>query len=562
MDLWPAPRRWRPAIDQVRRAVVVIGGLVALAALVAHHGLVLSGEWARRVELGYEVAVGALVVELILTAWITPRFSSFLRSRIAPLLLLLLVGIQLAVLRFGGVGRDRILAHLDLGTLAQAYVAVLQFGVLGGLLLTLARANRRLSTKRLAPGRTVFGLFLILIVAGSLALQLPRVTTDREGLSWLDAAFTATSAVCVTGLTVVDVSADLTSTGQGMVLVLIQLGGLGIMALTGFLAVATGLRLGIRERAVLADVLHTEVVSQVGRHLRTIVVLTFIVEAVGALLLWRPMAELYPGRDAFGLAVFHSISAFCNAGFSNLPGNLTSAANSLRINVVVMLLIMLGGLGVTTLTSTALWIRARRGRRHVHLRVTTRLVWITSAGLWLGGFALLSVTARTAGFNTVDIATFSGPALLMLMVWMFVGGAPGSTAGGIKVTTLAVMGGVVSNIFTGKQRVTVAGREVHDASIREAIVVVFVGGLAAVVGLGVLLAVEPLPFLPLAFESISALGTTGLSMGATTQLSAVGKVAIMVLMFVGRLGPLTLVLAVGHGRAVAERYPTERVVVG
>jgi trk system potassium uptake protein TrkH len=316
------------------------------------------------------------------------------------------------------------------------------------------------------------------------------------------------------------------------------------------------------------------------------VVVTFAIEAVGMLALVRPFAEVAPERDAWALAAFHSVSAFCNAGFSTLDGNLVRATAAVRVNAVIMTLIALGGLGFSTLVLTSTWLVQRARRHRIQLRMSVRLVWITSAWLWVGGTVALvvlewggalsglspahrflvaafhSVTARTAGFNTIDISAFSGASLLVLMLLMYVGGAPGSTAGGIKVTTVAVMLGVVRSTLRGDGRVVVGGREIHEASLREAIAVVFVGGLVVVVALGILLCVEPLPFLPLAFESVSALGTVGLSLGITPQLSGVGKVVLMLLMLVGRVGPLTLVLAVGRAVAARERYPTERVPVG
>lgn len=585
MDLWPAPQPWRPILHRIRHAAILVAGLLSLVALVAQYGLEpghwLAEEWGGPIFLA---AAGVILLELLLSAWTSPRLRDFLRARAPALVLLALLLVPLAVLRFATADRDRWLSELDLPSLAHAYLVVFQVYVAGSLLLAAARVNRRLSGLRVAPAKMALGLFLLLITLGTLALRLPRATA--VDLGWLDAVFTATSAVCVTGLIVVDTETAFTPTGWFVLGLLIQLGGLGIMAITGFLAVAAGQGLGIRERAVLADLLSPDVTVTVVRHLRVMVLVTLGIEAIGALLLVGPFARLFPDRDPWGLAVFHSISAFCNAGFSTLSENLLVAGRDPGVAGVVMLLVMCGGIGFATLAATVGWAWRRSRGHHVPPRLHVMLVWSTSAVLWVGGSVLFaglewghsleglswgdrgiaavfhSVCARTAGFNSVDMGALSSAGALVVMGLMFVGGSPGSTAGGIKVTTLAVMAAVAHGIIRGRQEVQIRGREVHPENVREAIVVVFVGGAALITALLVLLVTETVPFVPLAFEAVSAMGTTGLSMGATSQLTPVGKGVLIVLMIVGRLGPLGLILAISHRPRLGVRYPTERVPLG
>jgi trk system potassium uptake protein TrkH len=582
MDFWPAPEAWRPWIRRARTLVVLGAGLVSAAALIAVHGV--GGEEKEHLaRTGFQVAAWALGLELVLKAWLSPRWSRFLRARAIPLVLLAVVVVQAAVLRLGGgSGPTR---PVWLGLLTQGYLISLQIFILGSLTVEAVRVNRRLAHLRVRPGRLVLGLFAGLILGGAALLLLPRATVPGVDLSWVDALFTATSAVCVTGLVVRDTGADFSLLGQGIILALIQLGGLGIMSVTAFWALVGGRGLGVRERAVLADLLHAQVAGQVVQLLRGIILLTFAVEAVGALLLW-PMLGRLGVPDPLGHAVFHSISAFCNAGFSTFDDSLIRFSGAPEVQAVIMLLIILGGLGFSTLLASPLWLWSRlRGRRR-RLPLSARLIWSVSGLLWLAGFifacalewngalsslapgeriwaaAFHSVTTRTAGFSTIDVAALAPPTLLLTMILMFIGGAPGSTAGGIKVTTLAVMAGAVAGIFRGVERVQLGRRRVDPGNVREALGVVFLGGLAVLAGMLLLLVVEDRPFLPLAFEAVSALGTVGLSTGITPHLGDAARLILVGLMFLGRLGPLTLVLAAGGRRPHSYDYPTEHVPVG
>jgi trk system potassium uptake protein TrkH len=297
------------------------------------------------------------------------------------------------------------------------------------------------------------------------------------------------------------------------------------------------------------------------------------------------MVGLDPERGVWH-AVFHSVSSFCNAGFSTFSENLAVARGSMSIQATVMGLVALGSVGVPTLLATLEWWRQRRRGWRRRVPSGVRVVWVTSAVLWLGGAALLwafgdrgslselhgpgralaalfhSVSARTAGFNTVDVGSMAPAALLLLMLLMFVGGAPGGTAGGIKVTTFSVLVASVRSMVRGEAEVLIFGRAVDRQNVREALALAFIAGASICVGLTALLLIEGASFLDLAFETVSALCTTGLSTGVTDQLSAGGRVVVILLMFVGRVGPLTVALAVVAPRARNVRHPRQRVPVG
>lgn len=578
----PAPNRW---VSRLRDATLAVASLLCLGALVVQLGFESSPRRQGWIEGVTVLAAVALAVELGVGAWVAPRWRRYLRRRWLVILLLAAWFLQLAVVRQGWLPAHASITGTAVGGALQAYVVGLQVWLGLVLLGEASRLNRRLARLRVRPGRIVVLLFLFLVVAGTLLLRLPRATPEGVELGWLECLFTATSAVCVTGLTVVDLSSDLTGLGQGIVLLLIQLGGLGIMALTGFLAVTFGPGLGIRERMLLADLVQEDMVSQVARALRLLVAITLALEAVGVALLWEPMHRL-GGEAGAWHAVFHSVSSFCNAGFSTFSDNLAAARGEPVVNGAVALLVALGSVGVPSLVATVGWWRMRSRGRQVPLAVGLRVIWFASGVLWIGGaLALLlldrggslgqlagferwmaalfhSVSARTAGFNTVEIGGLAPAALLLLMVFMFVGGAPGGTAGGIKVTTFSVLLANVRALLRGDSQVLVFGRAVDEQNVREALALALLAGIAVVVGLGTLLTLEDAGFLDLAFETVSALCTTGLSTGITGDLSDPGRWVIIVLMFVGRVGPLTAALAVVAQTRSHTQHPRQRVPVG
>lgn len=438
------------------------------------------------------------------------------------------------------------------------------------------------------------GSFLGLIAVGTAVLLLVPGLYTGEGLSFVDALFTATSAVCVTGLIVVDTATYFTPLGQGVILVLIQLGGLGILTFTTLIILLLGRRLTLRaEMAVGAP----EAIPDIDASglLRTVLRYTFVIEGIGAVLLWLAWTDRFGWIGAVWPAVFHAVSAFCNAGFSIFSDSLESFAAAPFALTVVMILIVLGGIGFVVLEELRLRGGGRRTGRlslHTQLVLLATVLFLVGGGLLYAAFEwtnvlepmawylrpvhafFMSVTARTAGFNTVDYAELTSASLLLTMVLMLIGGAPGSTAGGLKTTTVMLLGFLAMARARGRTVTSAFRRTIPEGTIQRAIgLLVFVMALLGV-ALFLLQITElqgvPHPlsrglFLELAFEVVSAFDTVGLSTGLTADLSPAGKSILVFLMFIGRVGPFTLVasmiVAAEHTK-VRYRYATEDVIIG
>jgi trk system potassium uptake protein TrkH len=435
------------------------------------------------------------------------------------------------------------------------------------------------------PARLIVVSFAALVLIGTVLLTFPAAAGPRP-IAPLDALFTATSAVCVTGLIVLDTPNAFSPFGHGVILALIQVGGLGIMVLSTFGALLLGGTLGLRGERALTAVLDLQAVSTAYRLTRFIVLATLAVEAVGAagLTLCFLAAGLDPGA-AVWRGVFHSISAFCNAGFALQSDSLVMFQGNPAALLLVAALIVLGGLGFAVLA--ALWWRMRRpdpGPMSVQVKAVlaaSAVLIVLGAGVyaaveWQRSLADLSVadrllnalfqsvTTRTAGFNSVSFEQLAPATVLGMIAWMFIGAAPGSTGGGIKVTTAVVLLAAIRSIVRGGGPVHLFDREVPSDIVLRSLAIAVIASALVGAGLFLLLLFEPLPFDDLAFEAVSAFATVGLSIGATERLGPVGKLIIIAIMFVGRTGPLTLALLLGTGafRQPAVRHPQTRLMVG
>jgi len=442
------------------------------------------------------------------------------------------------------------------------------------------------------PARLVALTFAATIIAGVVLLSLPAATTDGNGLPILDALFTATSATCVTGLAVNDISTALTPLGQTVIALLIQVGGLGIMTLSTAIALFLGRRVSVSgQMAASQPIASRQLAPNLQRMLRVVVLITVAVEVVGMLLLWPAFYERSGGDllASLGKAAFHSISAFCNAGFSLQTDSLESFRHSGMINLVVPTLIVLGGLGFVVFSDILGNGLPRRRRRWGWraLQVHTRLVLVVSAVLILIGTAyiffgefdgvlsglplgeklsssfFLSVSSRTAGFNSLPTGRLADATLFVVILLMFVGGSPGSTAGGIKTTTLAILLFTIRTMTRGRQETEAFGRTIPRATVYTALTVTLLSLLLVVGATTILALTEDKGFIQVLFESVSAFATVGLSTGMTPELSDAGKVLITILMFVGRTGPLTLALALARrAQPSPVAYPEAEIQVG
>jgi trk system potassium uptake protein len=438
------------------------------------------------------------------------------------------------------------------------------------------------------------------ILAGSLLLYMPF--SLRQGRwDYLDALFTATSAICVTGLAVKDTGTFFTPAGQVILLALVQLGGLGILTMGVFLLQQMGWAIASRSRDVIYESYTPRTTVSFRELLRATVRLTLVVESAGAVCLFVGFyARSGDPLSAAWHGVFHSVSAFCNAGFSLFPDSFISYNGNLLINVTLMLLITLGGIGFFTQRDlqTTLFPGQKRSRRPFfkRLSVQTRIVLLFSAVLvfmgagfffllerrgvlagmpaWKGGLCSLfqSVTARTAGLNTVDIYQLSSPTLFLLILLMFIGASPGGTGGGIKVTTLATLMIVLYNRLLGRRQAQFYHRALSMEVIQKTVTLFILSVCFVSVCLVLLLLFElgGVPqfesrgkFLELLFEAVSAFGTVGLSTGLTPTLCPGSKIVLIALMFAGRLGPLTLASALEKkARAPGYQLPEEAIMIG
>ncbi|MGD8896576.1 MAG: TrkH family potassium uptake protein [Acidobacteriota bacterium] len=442
------------------------------------------------------------------------------------------------------------------------------------------------------PLRLLVSSFGALIAVGTALLLLPAATPEGQSIAFLDALFTATSATCVTGLVVRDTGTAFTPFGQAVILALIQLGGLGVMTFSLVILSGLGGRLSLTSRSVLTHTL-AGVTRNAGLRplLRSVVRLTLALELVGALVLFLRWREALGPSQAAWAAAFHSVSAFCNAGFSLWSDSLQRYRDDAIVNGVVMGLIVLGGLGFLVAHEVRRsWRRPQNLSLHTKVTLATT-GWLIVAGtvaIWLVeredslaalplGSQLLaslfqSVTSRTAGFSTVDLAGFTPAGLFLLTLMMFVGGSPGSCAGGIKTTTLGVLTLAAWQRIRGHAHVNAFHRSLGRATLENAVTIT-IGGVAVVLAglFGMLSLQAPHSSLPelhgefaaYLFEVVSALGTVGLSVGTTESLTPTARVLVTALMFVGRLGPLTVATALTRrSRRIDWRQAEEDVMVG
>src|SRR6056297_101261 len=438
-----------------------------------------------------------------------------------------------------------------------------------------------------SPARLVLLSFLLVIFSGMLLLMLPASTIDGEGLDIIDALFTATSAVCVTGLTVVSTATHLTVFGQAVILVLIQLGGIGIITFATFLVIFMTGGVTMIGREALQEVISGEDVSTIARTLKRILALTFSIEFIGMIGYFLSWSELIPDTgDRLWFSLFHSVSAFCNAGFTLFVNSFSDPVNAtnLPMNITSMLLIVFGGLGFTTLWETFYRVRGKSysKRFSIHSIIVFRMtLFLITVGTllvlileWNGLLAsysfgdkvlfsmFQSITARTAGFNTLDTGALSAGVTLIIIVLMSIGASPSSTAGGLKTTTIYVLfKSVIANV-TGASTIEISKRTVPNSVVFRALTSVFLATFVLITGLIILTISEDFAFIDILFEQVSAFMTVGLSKGITSSLSDTGKFVLSVSMFMGRVGMLTV--AVAFAKKVLKRgykYPEEYVVV-
>ncbi|MFO7715911.1 TrkH family potassium uptake protein [Desulfosarcina sp.] len=448
---------------------------------------------------------------------------------------------------------------------------------------------------KLHPATLVLASFLLAIALGTVALKLP-IATKAGHILWVDALFTATSAVCVTGLIVVDTGSYFTVFGQCTILAMIQIGGLGVMTISVTLFQWLGRSISFRQRMALQDLFAHTPREDIFGLVKSIILFTIGAEVIGAVLLSLHWSREFPIPGAIYMAVFHSVSAFCNAGFALFSDSMMGYSGNILLNMTVCGLIVVGGIGFPVLYDLQCWARFRK-RQRCKLTIQTKTVLLTTLLLIVSGamvFALLerralgdtpslahgilaplfqSITCRTAGFNTVDIASLKDATLAMMIFLMFFGASPGSCGGGVKTTTLALLAAFTFSRVRRKRRVNMFKKSIPPETVTRSVSLVLVS--IAIIGtvLFLILVHEPLDgngatgprasFLAYFFETVSAFGTVGLSMGVTPALNTWGKCWITLTMIIGRVGVLTFAYIIAGTRATkGVEHAEENLMIG
>lgn len=443
--------------------------------------------------------------------------------------------------------------------------------------------------KRIQPTRAVVVGFLSIILIGALLLTLPISSRTGEWTDFMTTLFTATSATCVTGLIVVDTYTHWSNFGQTIILLLIQIGGLGFMTMATLFSFLVRRTITMRERMVMTTSLNLTDMSGVVRMTRRVLCGTLLFEGVGAIVLSLRFMPDFGVLEGIRKGVFHAISAFCNAGFDLLGqvkpfSSLSYYATDPIVNITTMILIVVGGIGFYV------WNDVYEHHEFRHLRLHTKIVIVTTAVLIVGGALMIglfewnnpktlgalpeasrplaalfeSVTLRTCGFESIPQGAMTSQSQGMGILLMLIGGSPGSTAGGIKTVTVAVLVLTAISSIKGRGCVTLFGRTLGTRSVMNAVTMLMVGITLIFTGALILLTFDDVPFMASLFETTSAFGTVGLTTGITVSLGVVSKLTLIALMFLGRVGVLTLSVAVlmGHQAEASVKYPETQVFVG
>jgi Trk-type K+ transport system membrane component len=590
----PITEDHRALVIRVLDPVTALCGVSALALLVMVIGWPLGPDLSLLVRAITQALLTVFVIQELMRILVQPYPVRYLRERFLEVGLAAAAGVELLFGEsiLGWLGTQ--LPDLPAASATVLYLAATQLTLVLLTGLRYLRRNTLLSGRRLSPGMVFILSFAVLILLGTLLLKTPQATV--AGIGWMDALFTATSAVCVTGLITVDSAEVFTRHGQWIILGLIQVGGLGVMTITYFFAFFFAGGVSLRNRIALQDLLSEENLGQIGTVLGVIVGFTLATEIVGAVAIHAALdaGNLLAGDRVF-FSIFHSVSAFCNAGFSTLSAGLADPVlqGQTPLFSVIMLLIVGGGIGFPVIKNLWLVSLARLARRlgwrtAVAPRLTTnsKIVLLSTGGLlgagtvliWLTEFAagngpanggawftalFHAVTARTAGFNITPMGAMFPATAAVMMFLMFVGGSPSSTAGGIKTSTLAIAVLALRRVLLGRSDIEAFGRRLGDDIAERALAIILLAvGFITLVSISLCALHPELSPADLTFEAVSAVSTVGLSRDLTSKLGTPAKGVLVAAMFVGRIGVLVFLLSfIRKRQPLGYRLPETTVVV-
>lgn len=441
----------------------------------------------------------------------------------------------------------------------------------------------KLMKKGFSSFQIIIGGFALVILLGALLLMLPISSKGGDITPFSQTLFTATSACCVTGLVVVDTATHWSVFGQIIILLLIQIGGLGVISVASFMLMVSGKKISLMQRQTVQNAISAPHIGGIIKLTRWIFIVTFVTEFIGGLLMLPVFIKEF-GAGGIWRSFFHSVSAFCNAGFdlmgdkSGKFSSLTYFSGNAYITFIICFLLVFGGIGF--LTWEDMFTKRFRLKEY---KMQSKVILVTTLVLFLVPTLLYfffdfkgvdikericvsvfqALTPRTAGFNTADLTTLTGPGKVIMMILMLIGGAPGSTAGGMKVTTIAVLYANCRAVFTRKKNAHFFDRRIEDSIIKNASTILFLYMFMAITGALIISAIEGLPLEACFFETMSAAGTAGLTLGITSGLGSVSRIILILLMFFGRVGGLTLIYAAFSPKDLYEsKYPVENITVG
>ncbi|MCX7762345.1 MAG: TrkH family potassium uptake protein [Candidatus Kryptonium sp.] len=580
--------RLKKITDILNGIMIVVAGSV-IATFVIEYGFHIDELTERILHQFNSIAIFYFVFFNLSKLILNPDPISYFRKKWLEFILTFLIIIQSIGFLFYIHGAQII----DIKTITRIYIASSQIYLTLDIALKALRYSQSLIQKSIHPAQLLVLSFLIMILLGTFLLFLPKAT--YHGISFIDALFTATSAVCVTGLIVVDTGTHFTRLGQIIILVLIQLGGLGIMTFTTFFVILLSGGMGIKEKILLSEIFSEKNLSKISSTVSRILILTFSVEALGAIALFYflPDSIFKSKMEKVFHSIFHSISAFCNAGFSTFSNNLIDIKDNIPAILTIALLFILGGLGFIALTESIEkpFLKTIRRIKFIHDKIPPQTIvfslhskltiYTTVILIILGTLIFLmlefnntlrtenfwgkiihaffqAVTPRTAGFNTLEISKIGVPTALFISLLMWIGASPGSTGGGIKTTSFALVILKIYAMITGKDKVEIFRKQVSEESISRAFVSALLSAFLILTATFILTITEKtFELVDIFFEVVSAFGTVGLSRGITADLTIFGKLIIIMMMFIGRVGPLVFSFAI-FGRIEKRKYEYQK----
>jgi trk system potassium uptake protein len=557
---------------RVLRSVLVILTFLAVFSLIGEYGFYLSSEMIKIARIITYLVLYGFLVHTILRILIDKNPIEFIKHHRFEFAIALLIFLQILFPEKISSILLYLNPHLSTDTVAFIYIIITQLLVIFRIILGVISYSRKILLFNIQPTLLIAVSFLLIILAGTFLLLLPRST--YTGITFLDALFTSTSAVCVTGLIVVDTAGYFTPVGHTIILGLIQVGGLGIMTLTTFISIFMGGSTQLKEYSTIQNILGEENLGNIKKTIRNIAIVTFAIEILGSISIYQSLnaSQFKNASDHLTFSIFHSVSAFCNAGFSLTKENLANPNLQYNYGILftIMAMIVIGGIGFPVIVNLLKYFTSVSKRTRVKNRLTThtKIVLITTFFLIFFGTIFIfflekgnafkwlsldqqiiaslfhSISARTAGFNSVDISSLSVQASFILMILMWIGASPASTGGGIKTTSFALAFINLYAIASGRKNVNIFKKQIPDIALTKAFstIILSITYLGMVIFL--LLLTEKLKFEDIIFEAISALGTVGLSTGITPLLSDVGKGIIILTMFIGRIGLFTFFLII------------------